>query len=148
MGTLVLTQVSDTRRFGRVEVDDEGAINLMQEKGNVSGTGWINAGIYVLSRQFIEAIPKNRPVSLERDVFPTWVGRGLYGYERRQKIPRYWSFLIPMHRLTHFLRTAFRLNSILSIDADNQPVAIFDSFAQSNCAVNEGLILAVSYMFV
>ena len=57
-GTLVLTQVSDTRRFGRVEVNDEGTIILMQEKENVSGGGWINAGIYVLSRQFIEAIPK------------------------------------------------------------------------------------------
>ena len=78
--SLLLTQVSDTKRFGRVEVDDKGKVLSFEEKGNSSGKGSINAGIYLLSRNLLSTIPGDRPVSLEREIFPNWIGRGLYGY--------------------------------------------------------------------
>ncbi|MBI3895984.1 MAG: D-glycero-beta-D-manno-heptose 1,7-bisphosphate 7-phosphatase [Acidobacteria bacterium] len=93
--TLLVTYVPDTRRFGRVRLDPAGQILSFEEKhadppeGNHPGVmdetlgGWINAGIYLLSRRFLSSIPSNRPVSLERDIFPAWVGRGLRAYQVR-----------------------------------------------------------------
>ena len=43
-------------------------------------TDEISAGIYVLERQGIDLIPHGRNVSIEREVFPRLVGRGLYGH--------------------------------------------------------------------
>lgn len=81
--TLVLAEVPDTDRYGRVEVDPAGAVCRFVEKQEGSGPGWINAGIYLLARERIEELPDRAPLSLERDVFPGWVGRGLHGYRAR-----------------------------------------------------------------
>ena len=77
--TLLLTRVPDTRRYGRVQVDDDGLIRAFEEKGEHDGPGWINAGVYLLSRQLLAEIPEQTAVSLERETFPGWLGRGLYG---------------------------------------------------------------------
>jgi D-glycero-alpha-D-manno-heptose 1-phosphate guanylyltransferase len=77
--TLLLAEVSDTSRFGRVELGDDGSICRFVEKQQGGGPGLVNAGIYLLSRARIEAIPPDAPLSLEHDVFPGWVGRGLRG---------------------------------------------------------------------
>jgi NDP-sugar pyrophosphorylase family protein len=74
--TILLTEVPDTARFGRVETDETGRVTAYLEK-TVAGPGAINAGIYLLQRTFIEAIPAGAAVSLEREVFPQWIGKGL-----------------------------------------------------------------------
>ena len=79
-GSLVLTRVDDTSRYGRVECDPAGAVTAFVEKGQGSGPGWINAGIYLLARRTLQDVPPDRSVSLEREVFPVWIGRGLLGY--------------------------------------------------------------------
>lgn len=81
--TLLLTQVSETKRFGRVETDPHGSIRGFAEKDNQGQAGWINAGIYLLSRRLLLTIPDDRPASLEREIFPLWIGRGLEGYQNR-----------------------------------------------------------------
>src|SRR5262245_46165816 len=78
--TLLLVEVDDTTRYGRVELAADGAICRFVEKQDAAGTGWINAGIYFLARSRVEAIPAGAALSLERDVFPGWVGRGLRGH--------------------------------------------------------------------
>ena len=78
--TLVLTRKEDTGRYGRVQVTDNGVITRFTEKGDNSAPGWINAGICLINRSLLKKIPDNRAVSLEREMFPTWVGQGLYGY--------------------------------------------------------------------
>jgi len=77
--TLLLTRVPDTRPYGRVQRDDRGLVELFEEKGEQGGPGWINAGIYLIGRRVLEEIPGGRAVSVEREVFPCWIGRGLYG---------------------------------------------------------------------
>jgi NDP-sugar pyrophosphorylase family protein len=81
--SLVLTKVPDTSRYGRVNVSQNGDVLRFDEKGRECGPGWINAGIYLIARPLIEATPANRAVSLEREMFPAWVGQGLYGYQTR-----------------------------------------------------------------
>jgi len=79
-GSLALTEVEDTRRYGRACMQPDGAITGFAEKSDTAGPGWISAGIYLFSNLLLRSIPQDRPVSLEREVLPSWVGRGLYGY--------------------------------------------------------------------
>ena len=46
-------------------------------------TDEISAGAYVMERRVIDLIPPGRNVSIEREVFPRLVGRGLYGHVLR-----------------------------------------------------------------
>jgi NDP-sugar pyrophosphorylase family protein len=78
-GSILLCEVADVARFGQVQSDAAGAVVAFDEKGSGRGRGWINAGIYLLSRRIVESIPSGRPVSLEREVLPAWIGRGLLG---------------------------------------------------------------------
>jgi D-glycero-alpha-D-manno-heptose 1-phosphate guanylyltransferase len=77
--SILLTRVSRAQRYGGVDVDNNDAVIEFAEKRADGGAGWINAGIYLLSRQVLLSIPEDQPVSLEYDVFPSLVGRGLYG---------------------------------------------------------------------
>jgi D-glycero-alpha-D-manno-heptose 1-phosphate guanylyltransferase len=78
--TLLLAEVTDTGRFGWVELDGEGRITGFREKGKATGDGWVNGGVYLVNRSFLESIPPQEIVSLEQDLFPAWIGRGLYGF--------------------------------------------------------------------
>ena len=77
---MVLTEVADTARYGRVEWirnsahSDAYPVKRFLEKG-VGGTGWINAGNYLLARDVLEGYVVGEPFSLERDVFPELVTR-------------------------------------------------------------------------
>jgi NDP-sugar pyrophosphorylase family protein len=72
---LVLAQVPDVDRFGSVHTDEAGRVLSFLEKGGAHGPGWINAGIYALSRGLLAEIPDGRAVSLEHECFPAWLGR-------------------------------------------------------------------------
>jgi len=78
---LLLANVSDTRRFGKVLVDENGRLVLFKEKGSNSGSGWINAGVYLIKKSLIETIPEGIPFSLEREFFPKMIGQGLCGFQ-------------------------------------------------------------------
>lgn len=78
--TLLLTHVPDARRYGQVKTDQKGALIRFVEKDEGRGPGWINAGVYLLDRELIAAIPSGRAVSLEKEIFPDWIGRNIYGY--------------------------------------------------------------------
>jgi NDP-sugar pyrophosphorylase family protein len=77
-GTVAVTLVPDTGRFGRVRTAEDGRILAFEERGTRGQAGWINAGIYLLSRRLLAAIPPTGPVSLEREQFPKWIAAGLY----------------------------------------------------------------------
>jgi NDP-sugar pyrophosphorylase family protein len=81
LASMLLVNVSDTGRFGKVFVDENGRLFSFKEKGSDSNPGWINAGVYLMKKSLIETIPKQTPFSLERDFFPKLVGQGLYGFQ-------------------------------------------------------------------
>lgn len=76
--SVLLTQVPDVGRYGQVRGDAEDRVIGFDEKGG-NGAGWINAGIYLLAQPLLKEIPEGRNVSLEREMFPTWIGRRFYG---------------------------------------------------------------------
>lgn len=80
-GTIILTEVSDTSRYGRVELDGNNQIISFEEKKQNKGTGFINGGIYLLKKSLLLQIPENKTVSFENDIFPGWIGKGFFGYK-------------------------------------------------------------------
>lgn len=78
--TILLTHVEDASRFGRVEIDNEGAVRNFEEKGGATSPGWINAGVYCMARSVIEDFPAGKALSIERDVFPKLIGLGLWAF--------------------------------------------------------------------
>ena len=78
--TIALAESEDPRRYGAVEVNENGEIKSFVEKCQRESTrsGLINGGIYVLNTKIFEHIPEGR-ASLEREVFPKLIGKGFYG---------------------------------------------------------------------
>jgi mannose-1-phosphate guanylyltransferase len=85
MGTIFLTPVDDPRRYGLVELRDDGSVaSFLEKPGEWEGTALINAGVYVLEHEVLEMIPRGRLFSIERGVFPRLAQAGsLYGYVDR-----------------------------------------------------------------
>ncbi len=80
IASLLLTEVSDIGRYGSVRLEMDGKIMSFEEKGMKTGPGLINAGVYLLNHVFLESIPVNTNISLERESFPLWLNKGLYGF--------------------------------------------------------------------
>lgn len=78
--SLVLSSVPDITRFGTVKLGEDDNIVGFQEKKEVSGPGLVSAGIYLINKTLIAEIPKDQEISLEKEVFPKWIGKGFYGY--------------------------------------------------------------------
>jgi mannose-1-phosphate guanylyltransferase len=82
--TLALVPVDDPSAYGLVRTDPEGAVTEFVEKPGPehTDTNLINAGAYILDRGVLDGMPPaGTNVSIEREVFPTLVGQGLFGYE-------------------------------------------------------------------
>jgi D-glycero-alpha-D-manno-heptose 1-phosphate guanylyltransferase len=77
--SIVLTNVQEAQRYGSVRFDEHFRIQRFDEKSH-SGDGWINAGIYAISRDLLAEIPEGIATSIERECFPRWVNRTFYGY--------------------------------------------------------------------
>ena len=77
--SLWLTQVRDSLMYGRVGLGYGMSIESFAEKSPVGGPALVNAGVYLLEAEVVHGIEAGRPVSLEREVLPGLVGKGLYG---------------------------------------------------------------------
>lgn len=80
-GTIALTQVSDTSRYGSVELDKNKRIVGFEEKKRNKRSGFINAGIYLFKRSILSEIPENKAVSFENEMFSSWIGKKFYGFK-------------------------------------------------------------------
>ena len=74
--TLHLVRVGDPRAFGCVPTDADGVVTAFLEKTEDPPTDQINAGCYVFKRDVIDRLPKGRPLSVEREVFPQLLADG------------------------------------------------------------------------
>lgn len=75
--TLHLVRVGDPRAFGCVPTDANGMVTAFLEKTQDPPTDQINAGCYVFNRKIIDQIPRGRALSVEREIFPEVLARGL-----------------------------------------------------------------------
>jgi NDP-sugar pyrophosphorylase family protein len=76
---VVLQAVADVTRYGSVVLDHDGRVTEFIEKGIQAGPGLINAGVYLLRKEVVRGLPAGTAISLERDIFPRLLDRGVYG---------------------------------------------------------------------
>jgi NDP-sugar pyrophosphorylase family protein len=83
LGTVVLTHSSDKSSYGSVVLDEESGRllsfvekvqthkeQMARKKGKGTDSSLVSAGIYVLEPDVLPYIANDRPVSIEREVFP------------------------------------------------------------------------------
>lgn len=76
LGTLVLARMADADQYGRVSIDEAGRIVAFDEKhSGGEGEALVSAGVYVIENAVLSGVAEGTPSSLERDVFPSLVGR-------------------------------------------------------------------------
>jgi mannose-1-phosphate guanylyltransferase len=81
--TLALVGVEDPSAYGLVRRRDDRSVTEFLEKPRPDeiDTNLINAGAYILERAILDEMPPPPAnVSIEREVFPGLVGRGLFGW--------------------------------------------------------------------
>jgi len=86
--TIALYPVEDPTGYGLIHRRDDGEITefLEKPKPDQIDTDEINAGAYLLERSVLDEIPPDVAVSIEREVFPRLIGKGLYGI----RLEGYW----------------------------------------------------------
>jgi mannose-1-phosphate guanylyltransferase len=79
--TIALYPAEDPTGYGLIHRHEDGEIAEFLEKPEPEqiDTDEINAGAYLLERSMLDHIPPDRAVSIEREVFPELIGKGLYG---------------------------------------------------------------------
>jgi len=68
-------RLDDASRYGSLQVGEDGLLRRFGEKQ--PGPGWINAGVYLFRADLLARFPPQRPLSLERDVFPGLLQQGI-----------------------------------------------------------------------
>ena len=80
--SMTVVRMKNEKRYGTVEVGDDGRVTGFLEKSSSSPVGFVNAGVYVFSRRVLDYIPEGS-VSLEKDVLTQLLGGGVYALEQQ-----------------------------------------------------------------
>lgn len=80
--SIACTEIEDAARYGSIEMDTSQRILNFSEKSASSRKGWISTGIYLLQKSLFTNLP-HVPCSLEKDLFPRFLEKGLFGYSHR-----------------------------------------------------------------
>lgn len=67
---MLVSEVTDARDYGSVQVNEAGVVTGFIEKGERGGPGLVNAGVYYMRTEWARELAEQVPLSLERDVFP------------------------------------------------------------------------------
>ena len=77
---MMIVQVPDASRFGRVRVGKNGAVQAFEEKRGDGLPGMINSGVYIIAKSLLSSIPSGQTFSLEKDVFPRHLEKSFFAF--------------------------------------------------------------------
>ena len=83
--TLTVVRVDNVGRFGRVVLDKMGRVVSFSEKFEDKEDGYINAGVYLIERSLFDTVNMDSPISLERELLPQFLEKGVYGFATKGK---------------------------------------------------------------
>jgi D-glycero-alpha-D-manno-heptose 1-phosphate guanylyltransferase len=83
--TMTVVEVENASRFGRVVLGKDGKVVSFLEKTSEGEEGYINAGIYLFQRDLFNDIIAGVPLSLERDLMPLFIRKGVHGFVTKGK---------------------------------------------------------------
>jgi NDP-sugar pyrophosphorylase family protein len=75
-GVVVGVECDDAARYGTLLVGADERLSGFREKR--PGRGLVNAGVYFFKRPLLDALPAGTPMSLESDLFPSWLAGGAH----------------------------------------------------------------------
>ncbi len=78
--TLVVKEVPDAGRYGRVLMDSSGRVTSFEEKKDDLQGGYVNAGTYLLRRGLFDGVEGEKVISLEKELLPSFLGEAVYGF--------------------------------------------------------------------
>ncbi len=79
--SMAVRRVDSAGRYGTVELNQDHRVTGFHEKTSAETPGIVNAGVYVFNREVLQHIPEG-PCSLEKDIFPKLLQRGVYALEQ------------------------------------------------------------------
>ena len=81
VGTVLCATVENAGRYGRVQVDADGAIvNFAEKDARFCGAAAVSAGMYILSAELLDSIASGTATSLEKHVFERLPPRSLAAF--------------------------------------------------------------------
>ncbi|MFC1679700.1 sugar phosphate nucleotidyltransferase [Elusimicrobiota bacterium] len=83
VASIAMTEAGERRDVGFIGLAEKDRIVSFDERGAVARH--LNAGVYVLDREVLDGMSPG-PRSLEREVFPGLLERGVYGHLTREKL--------------------------------------------------------------
>ncbi len=84
--TVAVVKIKGNQDVGLVSLDSQSRVSGFDEKTKSQGTGYVNAGIYLLDKMVFNVIKSGEKVSLEYDIFPTLPRERFYGYTVDRKL--------------------------------------------------------------
>lgn len=78
--SMALTKSNKAAEVGWVRLNDKHEITNFSEKTNKYKSNYINTGIYFFDKKVFSIMPDKTKFSLEYDLFPKLVNKGIYGY--------------------------------------------------------------------
>lgn len=78
--TIVLREVENASRYGRVKLNSDNRIICFEEKIPEPSKGYINAGMYLMKRKLFDEVKDNVVISLEKELLPVFIKEGVFGY--------------------------------------------------------------------
>ncbi len=84
--SVAVVKVADAGSFGSIALGPGGRILSFREKA-AAGAGYVNAGIYILDKTVLDAVPSGARYSMERELLPALISGGdVYGYETESRL--------------------------------------------------------------
>jgi NDP-sugar pyrophosphorylase family protein len=84
--SIAVTMIESPVEYGVIRLDEDQKIISFGEKISRSGNDLINAGMYVFDKKILKEIPSGQKMSLEYDLFPGILNKGLYGYLSEKRL--------------------------------------------------------------
>lgn len=83
IGAISAWEVENPEEFGVMDLNEDNKIMKFQEKPDPGEafSNLINAGHYILEPEVLDLIPSGEKVSIEKEIFPKLIDKGLFGYE-------------------------------------------------------------------
>ena len=80
VASIVVSEVKDASDFGGIEMNEDLSISAFREKESVAFGSYVNAGVYCFNKEAFSLMPDQNKFSLEYDLFPALVNKGIYGF--------------------------------------------------------------------
>lgn len=85
LNSIVLVKAKESKSYGMVRLGNAQQVIAFDEKPKSPHHEFINAGIYLLSKNILSLIPPNKKFSLEYDILPKIINKSFFGYTTNRR---------------------------------------------------------------